>query len=149
MRILNRIIFPPNLPLQLAKAHVVNCLSRVVRNKSLMTVILMNLVQTSEGRYTLYTIFFLIISNKQFLVICGDLITDHYWTISVNCQCSLMYTMLSLKDLFYLWEGANLTIFSKSVIFLYDLPHTITRIELLYYFQEERFSENTQTVPES
>lgn len=58
LRILNRIIFPPNLPLQLAKAHVVNCLSRVVRNKSLMTVILMNLVQTSEGRYTLYTIFF-------------------------------------------------------------------------------------------
>lgn len=59
LRILNHLIFPPNLPLQLAKAHVVNCLSRVVRNKSLMTIILMNLVQTSEGRYTLQIFLFL------------------------------------------------------------------------------------------
>lgn len=28
-----------------------------------------------------------------------------------------MYTMLSLKGLFYLWEGANLTISSKSGFF--------------------------------
>lgn len=50
LRTLNDVHFPPNLQLQQAKAHVVNCLSRIVKNKGLMSLVLTNLVQKSDGR---------------------------------------------------------------------------------------------------
>ncbi|XP_050300195.1 uncharacterized protein LOC126738800 [Anthonomus grandis grandis] len=52
LKTLNTLVFPPNLPPDQAKAHVVNCLSRIVKSKGLMTLILMSLVPKSEGSYT-------------------------------------------------------------------------------------------------
>ncbi|XP_066262122.1 sn-1-specific diacylglycerol lipase ABHD11 isoform X3 [Euwallacea similis] len=52
LQILNTIIFPANLSSEQAKAHVINRLSRVVKNKGLMTVVLMNLTQITDGSYT-------------------------------------------------------------------------------------------------
>ncbi|ENN73977.1 hypothetical protein HUJ04_001576 [Dendroctonus ponderosae] len=52
LRILNNLVFPPNLPLPQARAHVVNCLSRIVKSKELMSLVLMNLIQKSDGGYS-------------------------------------------------------------------------------------------------
>lgn len=61
----------------------------------------------------------------------------------MNYQCFLMYTMLSLKGLFYLWEGANLTISSKSVVF------NMISLLLIFIFRRSDFPKILKLFPKA
>ncbi|XP_066148938.1 sn-1-specific diacylglycerol lipase ABHD11 isoform X3 [Euwallacea fornicatus] len=52
LQILNTMILPANLSPEQARAHVINRLSTVVKNKGLMALVLMNLTQIIGGSYT-------------------------------------------------------------------------------------------------